>query len=609
MEVFIRIIKYLKPYKKSVFILIFSMLLYVVLNIFSLAMIIPLIDVIFTDVTATAEMSTQEFDLSKGNIKDQVVGLLYRTLNLFPKSEALMYVCIIIAVGFLLKNLTAYWQMYLNAALEQGILRDLRNEIHQHLHKLSLHFFMARRKGHLISMVMNDVRLITESVMALLGTLFRDPPTIIVSTVILFIFNWKLTLTIFLVTPIIGYIIGKIANKLKKYSTMFQEKMSEITSLIDESITGVRVIKAFKMEKHEIEKFETHTGRLYKIFVKLLRIRSISSPMSEYFGILIAVLVLWFGGTAIINKTSPMTPGQFIFYLTILISMLQPIKMMTQVFNTIKEGIAAGERVFGIIDIKPRIVDAPDAVDFKEFKNAIRFDSVAFKYDTTDLVLRNISLEVRKGEIIAIVGPSGSGKSTLVDLVPRFYDPVEGKIFIDGIDLRQVTQDSLRDMMGIVTQETILFNDSVAANIGYGVKDVPIEKIIEAAKIANAHNFITKLSQGYDTMIGDRGIKLSGGERQRLAIARAVLKNPPILILDEATSALDPESEMLVQEALERLMKNRTSFVIAHRFSTIQNADRIVVMEKGRIAQIGKYSELIAQEGIFRKLHELQFRM
>ncbi len=583
------------------------MLLYVVLNIFSLALIVPLIDVIFTDVTEVAD--TIEFNISKGNLKDQIMGWLYHTLGQYPKTEALFYVCLVIALGFLFKNLTSYWQMYLNAGLEQGILKDLRNEIHRHLHKLSLHFYMARKKGHLISMIMNDVRLMTESIMALLGTLFRDPPTIITSIIILFIFNWKLTLTIFLVTPIMGFVIGKIADRLKKYSTQFQEKMSEITSLLDESITGVRVIKAFKMEKHEIEKFESHTGKLYRVFVRLLRIRSISSPLSEYFGILIAVIVLWFGGLGIINQTSPMTAGQFIFYLTILISMLQPIKMMTQVFNTIKEGMAAGERVFGILDIKPRIFDSVNAVDIKSFNDSLVFENVSFKYDTSDLVLKNVNISVKKGEIIAIVGPSGSGKSTLVDLVPRFYDPHEGKITIDGINLKEVKQEYLRDLMGIVTQETILFNDSVAANIGYGVKDVLIENIIEAAKIANAHNFIIKLQDGYDTMIGDRGIKLSGGERQRLSIARAVLKNPPILILDEATSALDPESEMLVQEALERLMKNRTSFVIAHRFSTIQNADRIIVMQKGKIVQTGRYADLIKEEGVFKKLYQLQFRM
>ncbi len=607
MKTFLRILKYLLPYKKTVLLLIFSMLLYVVLNIFSLAMVVPLIDVIFTDVTqTTAEV---QIDLTKGNIRDQLMNWLYYTLGQYPKKEALLYVCIFIAVGFFLKNLTAYMQMFMSAAIEQGILRDLRNENHRHLHKLSLHYFMATKKGRLISIVMNDVRLITESIMALLGSFFRDPLTIIVSTVILFIFNWKLTLTIFIVAPLVGYLIGRIGEKLKKYSLLFQEKLSEITTLIDESISGVRVIKAFKMEQHEIEKFETHTSKLYKIFVKLQRIRQISSPFSEYSGIVIAVIVMWFGGSAIIDKTSPMTAGQFIFYLTILITMLQPIKIVTQVFNTVKEGTAAGERVFAILDIKPRIIDSPNAIVLKEFKDKIVFDNVSFKYDTTSLVLKNINLIVKKGEVIAIVGPSGAGKSTLVDLVPRFYDPVEGNIFIDDINLKNVTQDSLRDLMGIVTQETILFNDTIAANIGYGVKDVPIQKIIEAAKVANAHFFIEKLQNGYETTIGDRGIKLSGGERQRLAIARAVLKNPAILILDEATSALDPESEMLVQEALERLMKNRTSFVIAHRFSTIQNADRVVVMEKGSIVQIGKFAELIKEEGLFKKLYELQFRL
>lgn len=607
MKTYLRILKYLLPYRRIVLILIFSMLLYVVLNIFSIALIVPLVDVIFTDISAAP--STGEFDLKKGNLKDQLMGWLYHTLSKYPKQDALLYVCLFIAVGFLLKNLTSYWQMYLNAALEQGMLRDLRNQIHRHLHQLSLHFFMARKKGHLISLMMNDVRLITESVMALLGMFFRDPPTVIVSTIILFVFNWKLTLTILLITPAMGFIIGKIADKLKKYSTRFQEKMSEITSLVDESISGVRVIKAFKMEKHEIEKFENQTNKLYKIFVKLLRIRSISSPLSEYFGILIAVVVLWFGGMGIINKTSPMSAGQFIFYLTILVSMLQPIKMITQVFNTVKEGIAAGERVFAILDIKPRVLDTPDAIEIKDFSDSIVFENVSFKYDTTDLVLKNINLKINKGEIVAIVGPSGSGKSTLVDLVPRFYDPVEGSIKIDNIDLRKVKQESLRDLMGIVTQETILFNDTVAANIGFGMVNAQMEKIIEAAKIANAHNFIENLEHGYFTIIGDRGVKLSGGERQRIAIARAVLKNPPILILDEATSALDPESEMLVQEALERLMQNRTSIVIAHRFSTIQNANKIVVMEKGEIVQIGTFNTLLSQEGLFKRLYELQFRM
>ncbi len=493
------------------------------------------------------------------------------------------------------------------STVEQGILRDLRSDLYNKYLKLPLSFFTEERKGNLISRIINDVQITKDSLIAVINSIFRDPPQIISYVVILFLFNWKMTLIIFLIAPITSFILSKIGDSLKRSSTKSQEKVSDITSILDETIGGIRIVKAFDMEEYESERFRKENQNYFQILTRLERKRSLGSPISEQIGVIVIVVILFIVGRDIIVDKSDMTPGSFIAYLAIFSQLLPSLKLAGQVSNSIKEGSAASDRIFKLLDTDVKISDAPNAVVLKSFEENIVFRNISFKYEKSETILDNISLTINKGEIIAIVGPSGAGKSTLADLIPRFYDVTSGSILIDGIDIKEINTGSLRKQMGIVTQETLLFNDTIRNNIAYGESNLPIEKIIEAAKAANAHNFISNFENGYESFIGDRGVKLSGGERQRLSIARALLKNPPILILDEATSSLDTESELLVQEAIERLMQGRTSIVIAHRLSTIKNADKIIVIEKGKLVQQGKHSDLLAMGGIYEKLYNIQF--
>ncbi|MDL1894369.1 ABC transporter ATP-binding protein, partial [Sphingobacteriales bacterium CHB3] len=466
------------------------------------------------------------------------------------------------------------------------------------------------RKGNLIATVVNDVRILNDSAMAVVNSFFRDPPTIVLSTTVLLLLDWQLTVIVALIIPIGGIIISRIADKLKKQSIFMQEKMADMMSVLDESLANVRIVKAFGMEEFETGRFSNESSRYADLMKTIQRRRNLASPISEMFGVIAIAVIVWFIGGRVISGTSSITSSALIGYIVVLSQMLPPIKLFGQTFNSVQEGIGAAGRVFKILDTEPAILDKPSATSITEFKHQIRYENVSFKYETGDVVLKGVSLEIKQGERVAIVGPSGGGKSTLVDLLPRFYDPREGRITLDGIDLRDITLDSLRKLMGIVTQETILFNDTVRNNIAYGRSDTSLDHIIEAAKIANAHEFISRLPNGYDTKIGDRGTKLSGGQRQRISLARAILKNPPILIFDEATSALDTESEILVQEAVERTLAGRTSVVIAHRLSTIQHSDRIIVIEKGEIVEEGKHAALLANsKGVYRRLYELQFQV
>jgi len=494
------------------------------------------------------------------------------------------------------------------ATVEQGILKDLRFDLYTHYLDLPLGFYTDERKGNLISRIINDVQIVKDSLIAVINSLFRDPPSIIIYSVVLFMFNWKLTLIIFLLAPVTAFILSKVGNSLKRSSTKSQEKISDITSTLDETLGAIRVVKAFGMEDYEKNKFEKENNDYFNILVKLARKRALGSPISEFIGVITIVIILYFFGSDIIKGESDMTPGAFIFYLAIFFQMMPSLKLFGQMFNSYKEGTAAAERVFRLLDTPATITDKPDALIVTEFKNSIEFKDASFKYEKSDYILKNIDLTISKGKIIAIVGPSGAGKSTLVDLIPRFYDLTEGALLFDGTNIKDLKIESLRKLMGIVTQETILFNDTVKNNIAYGESTIPDSQIIDAAKAANAHKFIENLDNGYDTIIGDRGVKLSGGESQRLSLARALLKNPPILILDEATSSLDTESEILVQQAIERLMLGRTSIVIAHRLSTIQNADAIVVIDKGTIAEMGTHDQLLTSSGVYKKLYNMQFR-
>jgi subfamily B ATP-binding cassette protein MsbA len=444
--------------------------------------------------------------------------------------------------------------------------------------------------------------------------LIREPLLVIVFLGIALTLSWQLTLLSFIVFPFSLFIISAIGVRLYKESGVVQEKMADITSVLQETISNVKVVKAFAMEDFEDRKFRRETNSYFRTILKMTRIRNLASPVTEFLSVVAGVAIIWYGGRQVL-VTGEMKAAEFLGFLFVIFQVMPPVKELSNVANRLQEFAAAGRRIFEILDTKPSVQNHPNAVPLEKLKSAIEFKGVSFVYangDSADVaqreILVGISLKVKKGEVIAIVGPSGSGKTTLVDLIPRFYDPVEGSITIDGVDVREIDLRSLRNQIGIVTQETILFNDTVRNNIAYGLSDCPETKVRDAARAANALEFIKAMPQGFESVIGDRGVKLSGGQRQRLSIARALLKNPPIMIFDEATSALDSESEILVQEAIERLMKNRTSFIIAHRLSTIRNADRIIVLEKGKIVQEGRHVELLKQKsGLYKRLCDLQF--
>jgi len=605
MNLFRRIFKYVKPYTKELILANVFTILVVIFSLLSVLMLFPFIDLLFNDApkTVSEKTITSIFDL-----KDIITVYFAKIVSNYDKLDVLKYLCLLILITFFLKNLFTYLQTYFMSVVEQGILKDLRFDLYRHYLDLPLSFFTDERKGNLISRIINDVQIVKDSLIAVVNSLFRDPPSLIVYSVVLFMFNWKLTLIIFLLAPVSAIILSKVGNSLKRSSTKSQEKISDITSTLDETLGAIRVVKAFGMEDYEKNKFKKENTTYFDLLVRLSRKRALGSPISEFIGVITIVIILYFFGADIIKGQSDMTPGAFIFYLAIFFQMMPSLKLFGQMFNSYKEGTAAAERVFGLLDTEAAIVNSPDALILNDFNESIEFKDASFKYEKSDYILKDINLKIQKGKIIAIVGPSGAGKSTLVDLIPRFYDLTSGNLFIDGTDIRKVNIESLRKLMGIVTQETILFNDTIRHNIAYGENDIPMGQIIEASKAANAHKFIDVIENGYDTIIGDRGVKLSGGERQRLSIARAILKNPPILILDEATSSLDTESEILVQQAIERLMHGRTSIVIAHRLSTIQNADMIVVLENGKIAETGTHENLLLTSGLYKKLYNLQFR-
>ncbi|MBN2410368.1 ABC transporter ATP-binding protein [candidate division KSB1 bacterium] len=620
MRIFFRILKYLKPYWFRLSCSILCILLFTLFNGASLMSVMPFLNTIFHSQNNTVTVSEGTMDSSSINPIEQAIpgtlnkqwktikSKLYDFFSGENRREALQRVCIFIIILIFFKNIFSYLQSYLMAFVEQGVIRDIRNDIYSHINNLSLSYYHRTRTGQIISRITNDVTLVNNGVSASFVTMIKNPLMIIIALSLAVMISWKLTLIAMVVAPFSLVIIGWISLKLRKQSKISQEKMANVTSVLQESISGVRIVKAFAMENFEIKKFKHETQQFFKVLLRITRTRNLSSPLTEFLGTSVAVGILWFGGDMVL-KGQLLTPDEFIFFLLLIFSIMQPVKELSSVNNRIQEALAAGERIFKVLDLESDIKNPANPVHVKDFNKSIEFIDVSFSYNNKVNVLENISVNVQKGEILAIVGPSGAGKSTFVDLLPRFYDPVDGRILLDGINLTEIDLGSLRRLMGFVTQETILFNDTVRNNIAYGLTDKSLEQVIQAAKIANAHGFIKNLSQGYDTNIGERGVTLSGGQRQRLAIARAILKNPPLLILDEATSALDTESELLVQQAIERLMKNRTSFVIAHRLSTILNADRIVVLDNGKIVQLGKHDELVNVPGLYQKLYNMQFKL
>ena len=617
MKTYFRILTYVRPYWKHLVLTIVLSILYAVFNGVSIYLVIPLLDTLFQESSTPPTIeSTSNGDAVSSIIpdflidfKDSVVSWFVDFVYIGDKMEILVKICIIILFVFFLKNVFGYLQAYFMAYIEYASMNELRNAAYKHLHKLPLSFFKKEKVGDIISRITNDISRIQESISATFSNLVKEPFTIIVFLAIAISISWELTLLAAIILPVSMLAIGWIGLKVRAQSTVVQEKLADITSVLQETISGVKVVKAFGMEQYENKKFVSETKSFLKVVLRVVRIRNSASPVTEMISVLVGAVIIYYGGVLVLSE-SALSASLFMGFLLAIFQMMRPIKELSTVNNRIQEASAAADRVFEVLDIIPDIKNKPNANALTDFQNSIQFENVSFKYDDSEeLILDSINIEVAKGDIVALVGPSGGGKSTLVDLIPRFYDPANGRILIDGQDIREFTIESLRSKMGIVTQETFLFNASIKQNIAYGLEDYPLERIIEAAKTANAHNFILETASGYDTIIGERGVKLSGGQRQRITIARALLKNPEIMIFDEATSALDSESEILVQEAIERLMKNRTTFVIAHRLSTIRNATKIIVIDYGKIIQEGTHDVLIKDEkGLYKMLYDMQFR-
>ncbi|MBM3265989.1 MAG: ABC transporter ATP-binding protein, partial [candidate division Zixibacteria bacterium] len=573
---------------------------------------LPFLQTLFAGETAPETVMTPAADPleEKTGIAAWRETLKHRTNDLIGQDdriETLKRLCGIILLLLVVKNAAGYLQGFFMAFAENGLIRDLRNDLYSHLHQLSLSYFHRERTGELISRLTYDVLKINGTISAAFGTLVKEPLLVLVHLGIILLLSWQLTLASLVLLPFSVLIITAAGKRLRRTSTESQESMADLTATIQETVAGMRVVKAFSMETFEIRKFRAQTQAFFRTLLRLTHMHNLAGPVTEILGGVVGLAILWYGGRQVLEGRL-LAPEDFLTFFVALFSMLKPLKELGQVNNRIQEGVAAAQRVFSVIDTPPEVVDAPGATPLTEFRDAIRLRNVSFRYADGPMVLKNISLEVRKGEILAIVGPSGGGKSTLTDLIIRFYDPASGGIEVDGRDLRTITTASLRARMGIVTQDVVLFNDTVRNNIAYGLEDIPSPRIQAAAVAANADEFIRRLPQGYGTRIGERGVRLSGGQRQRIAIARAILKDPEILIFDEATSALDTESEMLVQEALDRLMSGRTTFVIAHRLSTVQHAHRVIVIDHGEMVESGTHASLVAAGGIYGKLYALQFK-
>ena len=608
MNTYFRILSYGRPW--GIYIpqyLIFTFF-YVVFSVFNLVLLIPLLDVLFNQVdqvTLGAISQLPDFRLDVTYFKDLFNYYFLNIIREEGKIGALKYVCVIIIIASFLANLFRYLVSVILAYIRAHVIKNLRNDIYANLTRLHLGYFTEKRKGDIVSRITNDVQQVEFTVVDSLKVLLQEPLFIIGQFVLLFAISAKLTLYTLLMIPISGLIIGIISKRLKLKATEGQSSLGRITNQVEETLTGIRLIKAFTARNSVIKRFKEEVRKYAGITVSISKKTDLASPFSEFLGLAVVALILLIGGTSVLQQDASLTASQFITFIIVFARIMQPAKAVANSYSFIQRGIASGERIFELIDSKSEILDAPDAVPAPLLSETFELRNINFSYENKP-VLKNINLVIPKGKTIALVGPSGGGKSTLVDLIPRFYDPQSGQILMDGVDIRKYTLDSFRKQMGIVTQESILFNDTISHNIAFGIEDPQEDMVISAARIANAHDFIMQTPDGYQTIIGERGTKLSGGQRQRLSIARAIMKNPPILILDEATSALDSESERLVQDALTKLMSHRTSVVIAHRLSTIQHADEIIVIDKGEIVERGSHESLIKKDGIYRKLNLIQ---
>ena len=584
-----------------------SAIIFVLLNSTSMWLVASLINNVLTDFDKIVESQMEWASSSNLTMNEK---LKYWTNVLILRdtpANSLKVLCITLLSVFFTKNIFLYIKNILLRIVELKLVKDIRDRLYKHIQTLSLGYFHKKQTGSITSIVMNDVEQLQVALAVVFQRLFVEPINILTFVTLLFIISWKLALIAIVIIPLAGIAIISIGRSIRRKSRRTQAKIAEIMQILSETLSSIRIVKAFVNEKEEVKKFTGESQNYFKLLLKRARLDLISAPVTESFGVIIGVVLLWYGGLEVLSNQG-VSAEDFIRFIVILFSILGPIKQMSNVNLKIQVGAASAERIFELLDTPPEIVEDLNPVDLKVFKNSIEFDKVHFEYNDGDtLVLDQVTFSIKKGEVVAMVGPSGSGKSTIADLIPRFYDVTTGSIRIDGYDLRKATLASIRGNMGIVTQEVILFNDTIKNNIAYAQPNVTDEAIMKAAEAANALDFIEKTPEGFNTLIGERGVNLSGGQKQRLAIARALLKNPPILILDEATSALDTESEKKVQNAIENLMKDRTALVIAHRLSTVQNADKIIVIDNGQVVEIGTHNELYENGGLYRRLYDIQF--
>lgn len=606
MKTYFRILAFARPLRNYLPKYMVISVMGILFGIFNFALLIPLLNIIFGDVQAPAEPLTKpDFSISIDFVKGYFNYYFYQILHDYGKQGALQFVCAIVLSSVFLSNLFKYWSSRVLTGLRTMVVMRMRQALFNALVNLNVRYFNNQRKGNLISVVSNDVSEVEGSIISTIQVIMREPLLLIGYIVLLFSISVKLTIFSFLVLPISGIVIGSITRKLKRDSAQGQIYLGNILSTIEETISGIRIIKAFNAQDSQRRHFEKENMGYRNVLKSIFNRKDLASPVSEFLGISVVVAIIMYAGTLVITGESDLGASEFITYVILYSQLLVPAKAITASVTNVQRGLAAADRIFEILDTKNPITESPNAQNVDRFETALELRDLSFRYQE-EWILKNINLQIPKGSMVALVGPSGGGKSTLSDLIPRFIDPELGGVYLDGKNIKDLKIKDLRSLMGIVTQESILFNDTITANIAFGEQLPDMDRVRAAAQVANAREFIEKLEDGFDTRIGDRGARLSGGQRQRISIARAVYKNPPILILDEATSALDTESEKLVQDALAHLMENRTSLVIAHRLSTIQHANLIVVIDQGKMVETGTHEQLMAQKGVYHRLIELQ---
>ena len=605
MKLYFRLLSFAKPIEKFAIPYFIVTILHIFFNTINFSLLAPLLNTLFSEENASTIVKNPDKDFSVFNIIKVFDYYVHYFIETLGKWETLKYVCIAILISVFFANLFKYFSQRIMENLRIHTLKKFRKRVFDNVVDLHIGFFSAERKGDIISKISTDVQTVQFSVTNTLQVIFKEPFQIIFYLVLLITISAKLTLYAFLVVPLAGFLIARLVKRLRKQATSAQQTFGGMVSFLDEVLTGIKMVKVFNASDYVKKRFDDQNNQYSRIIKSMANRQQAASPVSEFLGVMMVVFIVLYGGYLIINSQSELKPAEFITYIAVFSQIMRPVKALTDSFSNIHQGIAAGERVLELIDTRPQINDNTGAIAINSVHQGISFKNVSFAYDRK-LVLDDISFEIPIGQTVALVGPSGSGKSTIADLTARFYDLSQGEILVDGVNIKNILIESLRNQIGMVGQESILFNDTVFNNIAFGKSNVTEEQVINAAKIANAHSFIEHLENGYHTNIGDRGLKLSGGQRQRLNITRAVLLNPPLLILDEATSALDTESEQLVQNALNNLMRDRTSLVIAHRLSTIKNADIILVLDDGKIVERGTHNDLINRGGVYKRLIEMQ---